>query len=369
MIVKFKVYRVVPLALLSCVLPVVSFALNADPVGSGPGPGIRYATDAYPGFDDDESFLNPKRKEPRWFSWFFGPKCDSPQSQMAHCRALESEAEWTKAVREYDALVRQWPNSKEAVFAQRSLADILSGKLGEMQKAYEEYRYLADFYSLDCDYESVVDEMYKIAGVMRIEGKTIVFFRFRNTVDVRRAFEGCVLRAPGAKWAAQAMLQIGELREEDARYSEAVKVYENLRNIHYGSPEAKQALVKEASARMQIIRQYGYNRERCQDTVSFLKLALERAALPQKWQSVTATSVISLWSVFRTASFSPQRELKIWKAVRPIISSLSWIPLTTSRKSFRPRALTRYFLTSLTPGQRRATQSADLPTDAISRYI
>lgn len=275
MTVKFKVYRVVPLALSSCVLPVVSFALNADPVGSGPGPGIRYATDAYPGFDDDESFLNPKRKEPRWFSWFFGPKCDSPQSQMAHCRALESEAEWTKAVREYDALVRQWPNSKEAVFAQRSLADILSGKLGEMQKAYEEYRYLADFYSLDCDYESVVDEMYKIAGVMRIEGKTIVFFRFRNTVDVRRAFEGCVLRAPGAKWAAQAMLQIGELREEDARYSEAVKVYENLRNIHYGSPEAKQALVKEASARMQIIRQYGYNRERCQDTVSFLKLALE----------------------------------------------------------------------------------------------
>ena len=145
--------------------------------------------------------------------------------------------------------------------------------IDDSEEAFREYRYLIDFYSLQIDYNAAADSMYRLACKLRIEGKTIVFFRFKNTVDVRRAFEACVLRAPGAEWAAQAMLIIAELREEEGRYTEAIKVYENLRNIRGDCSEATQALVREAEARMKVLSKFGYNRERVTDTLSFLESA------------------------------------------------------------------------------------------------
>jgi TolA-binding protein len=108
---------------------------------------------------------------------------------------------------------------------------------------------------------------------MREEGKSILFFRFRNTVDVRRAFECCVLRAPGAAWAPDAMLTIAGLREEEGRFTEAIKVYENLRNLHPESSQAKTALYREAGTRMTVLREHEYNRSRCRDTIAFLRIA------------------------------------------------------------------------------------------------
>ena len=41
--------------------------------GSGPQTGVRYATDAYPGFDSEKNIVAPTRKTPRWFAFIFGP--------------------------------------------------------------------------------------------------------------------------------------------------------------------------------------------------------------------------------------------------------------------------------------------------------
>lgn len=291
-------------------LPTALSAVSSDQVGVGSGPGIRYATDAYPGFDNEKDVINPSRKEPSFFTWFFAPECDDPVSQMQYCRSLEEAGRWSKAASEYDALVRQWPASAEAVKAQRALADIRWEREKDVFEAYREYRYLADFYSLSCDYDAVIDKMYELAGVMRVEGKTVMFFNFRNTVDVRRAYEGCVIRAPGAKWAAQAMLQIGELREEEGKYSQAVKVYENLKNIYFGTPEAKQAVIKEAAARMWIVREYEYNRERCQDTINFLTMAIAASdgadrELLEKWHREALSQIEA--EAYRAAKFYDSR--------------------------------------------------------------
>lgn len=251
----------------------VALAQQADSVGASPGPGIRYATDAYPGFDPDQESLRPERKTPRWFSFLSRPKRATPKEQFAYCEELAYDFDWPKAAEQFDALVREWPTSEEAPEAQRRYAEILLDQADDPAEAFAELRYLVDFYSFRCDYNATVDKMYELAGRLRAEGKTIVFFRFRNTVDVRRAYEACVLRAPGAKWAPAAMLTIGELREEEGRYEEAIRVYENLRNLHFGSPEAKAAVVREAAARMRLLASHGYNRARCLDTVRYLSSA------------------------------------------------------------------------------------------------
>ena len=242
----------------------------------GPGGnGARYATDAYPGFDSEDDNVKPERKEPRWFSFITGPKCESAAEQFAYCQELVKDESWSKACRQLDALVREWPTSPEAWKAQQQMAEIRLTKLGDTADAFADYRYLLDFYSLQCDYAAIADKLYEVAGIMKLEGKEIMFVRFANTVDVRRAYEMCVLRAPGASWVPDAMLTIAALREEEGKYTEAVKVYENLRNLYPESVQAKTAIAREADVRMTVLDDHGYNRARAQDTIDFMKMALQ----------------------------------------------------------------------------------------------
>ena len=241
----------------------------------GPGSnGARYATDAYPGFDSEDDNIKPERKEPRWFGFIFGPNRENAADQFAYCQELVREENWSKACRQLDALVREWPTAPEAWKAQQQMAELRLEKLGDTEDAFKDFRYLLDFYSLQCDYKAIADRLYQVAGVLKLEGKEIMFVRFANTVDVRRAYEMCVLRAPGAKWVPDAMLIIAALRVDEGKPSEAVKVYENLRNLHPGSEEAKTAIALEAAVRMDILRDLAYNRARNQDTIDFMKMAL-----------------------------------------------------------------------------------------------
>ena len=241
----------------------------------GPGlPNARYATDAYPGFDCEEEDVKPERKEPRWFQFILGPKCDNAADQFAYCQELVRAENWSKACRELDALVRNWPTAPEACKAQRQMADIRLEKLGDAEDAFADYRYLLDFYSSQCDYAATADRLHDIAGILKLEGKEIMFVRFANTVDVRRAYETCVLRAPGASWVPDAMLVIAALREDEGKYTEAIKVYENLRNLYPESEEAKLAVAREAAVRMIVLNSHGYNRARARDTVDFMRMAL-----------------------------------------------------------------------------------------------
>ena len=252
----------------------VAAAQSASP-SLGPGyNGARYATDAYPGFDDVDEIVKPERREPKWFSFITGPKKDSAAEQFAYCQELVQDGSFSKAAKELDNLVRNWPTAPEAWRAQQQLAGIQYEKLGDTEDAFKSYRYLLDFYSLQCDYSATADKLYKLAGALKLEGKEVMFVRFANTVDVRRYYEMCVLRAPGAEWVPDAMLTIASLRVDEGRPEEAVKVYENLRNLHPASPEAKKAFLLEASARMDILHERSYNRERCQDTANYMKMAL-----------------------------------------------------------------------------------------------
>ena len=252
----------------------VAVCAFADQPGVSPGPGVRYATDAFPGFDSEDSIVNPSKKEPRWFAFINGPKMSNPADQFDWALQCREAGNIGRARRAFDALVREWPSSKEAPLAQMALADILLQKDLNYEDAFAEYRYLLDFYSVECDYDAVAELMYKVAELMREEGKTIIFFRFANTVDVRRAYEAVVLRSPGSKFVPQAMLTIASLRQDEEKYEEAVKVYENLRNLYPDKPEAKTALLCEAKVRMKLLELHGYNRTRVLDTAAFLRQAL-----------------------------------------------------------------------------------------------
>ena len=263
------------IAVLAALLGFVATGLAQMPTLGPGGTNARYATDAYPGFDSEDDNLKPERKEPHWW-WFMvgGPSRENAADEFAYCQELVAEGSYSKACRELDNLVRQWPTAPEAWKAQQLRAELLLEKLDDAEESFKAYQYLLDFYSLPCDYSAMADKLYEIAGILKLEGKEVMFVRFANTVDVRRAYEKCILRAPGAKWAPEAMLIIAGLREDEGKFVEAVKVYENLRNLHPASEQAKTAIAREAAVRMQILREREYNRARSLDTADFLRLAL-----------------------------------------------------------------------------------------------
>ena len=275
---------------LSAVLIAGAFSAVAAPIGTSPGPSARYATDAYPGFDNESEIIKPSRKEPKWLSWLNGPKRETPAEQLAYALNCQANGSWRSARRGFDALVREWPTSPEAPVAQKALADLYLVHELDYEQAFAEYRYLLDFHSSSCDYDAVAELMFKCAELMREEGKRVVFFRFANTVDVRRAYEALVLRAPGARFAPGAMLTIAALREDEGRYETAVTVYENLRSLHPETPEARAAWHLESGARMKVIRECEYNRDRVKDTIAFLKSALASNAL-----DAAARDEVTLW--------------------------------------------------------------------------
>jgi len=315
-----------------------SFAVNQ--VGAGPGPGTRYATDQYPGFDREEEIVSPSRKEPRWFSWINGPNRDNATEQFAYCQGLMTEGNYSKAAKHLDALVREWPTAPEAPKAQERLAEVCRDRLLDFEEAHRAYMYLIDFYSLQCDYTKVADLMLDCAELMRREGKTIVFFRFDNTVDVRRAFEACVLRAPGAKWVPRAMLTIGELREDEGKPFEAIKVYENLINIHGDKPEAKVAILRQANVRMQVLREHEYNRERCRDTIDFLRLSLKTCDVNDvnQLREFLAEAEATLESeTYKAATFYDSRTRTVRTAVKAYEEFLAEYPDSVHAEEVKTR--------------------------------
>jgi len=250
-----------------------TFAEEPQRAGVNPGPGARYATDAYPGFDNVDEAFKPEKKTPRWFAWFNGPKKENAADQFAWCQQCEKEGSWRAARRGYDALVREWPTSPEAPKAQQRLAEIWLTQYLDYEEAFVEYRYLLDFYPLECDFNATALKMFQTVELMRQEGKTIIFFRFKNTADVRRAYESLVMRTAGAPFVCGALLTIAQLREDEQQYEKAVVVYENLRNLYPESREAIVALHRAAATRMKILEAHGYNRARTTDTIAYLKMA------------------------------------------------------------------------------------------------
>ena len=255
------------LALASCL------GLFADVRTGTPGPGSRYASDYFPGFDNNATFIT-ERKEPRWFSWWNGPEKNNAAEQLEWADSCRAARKFGKARKAYDALVREWPVSPEAPLAQKRLADVCFEDEHDFIDAFEEYKYLLDYYSLQCDYAKISEKLFEVADAMRTNGKKLLFMTFANTVEVRNAYEAAILRAPGSVLAPKAMMNVAKLRVDENEYGKSAEVCEALRNAYPRTPEAREALILEADMRIKLLDFHGYNNSRARDTVLFLKAAV-----------------------------------------------------------------------------------------------
>lgn len=238
------------------------------------GPTTRYASDAYPGFDDEDSAKRLEKKTPSWLPFVGKPSAETAIGQLAFAKDLLARGNYSAAASAFDVLVKYWPASLEAPEAQLALAQILFEKEKDWEEAYKAYRYMIDFYSAQCDYGAMIKRMLEAADKMYEHGKRIFFIHVTDRVTVRRAYETIVRCSPGAEFAPAVMMKIAELRTGDGDYAEAIQVYENIRNLYPLTEQATVSRYKEAEVRMKLLRDHEYNRQRCRDTIDYLKMAL-----------------------------------------------------------------------------------------------
>ena len=114
-----------------------STALFAAAPATPLGPTTRYASDAYPGFDDEDSAKRLEKKTPSWLPFVGKPSAETAIGQLAYAKDLAANGRYSAAASAFDVLVKYWPASLEAPEAQLALARILFEQEKDWEEAYK----------------------------------------------------------------------------------------------------------------------------------------------------------------------------------------------------------------------------------------
>lgn len=176
------------------------------------------------------------RKEPGFFK---RAAKDTAEEQMAHADELRKRGSLKKAESAYRALVHSWHDSPVASQAQMNYAEILLER-GKYRRSFDEFQYMVNSFAGQFDYDSVLDQQFKIANTLmtRKRGKFLFFPGFTSPERALSLFEQIVENAPEWSNTPQSQFNIGLIHEQGGDFLSAVEAYEVVRSRYSGSDYA-----------------------------------------------------------------------------------------------------------------------------------
>jgi len=181
-------------------------------------------------------------------SVMFDKRMPTSAEQWEYARGTQNKGWLRKADRRMLYLVRRWPNSQEAPWAQRARADMLYAR-GKLKEAFKEYQYLIDNYSSRMrDYDSVLESQFEIAAdVMDHRRMRWLFGGYRAPEYAVDYFEDVIRNGPQWSRAPEAQFLIGKCHQDAKELELAISAYGVLGYRYSDSPFAEEA------ARQQIV--------------------------------------------------------------------------------------------------------------------
>lgn len=229
-----------------------------------------YATDQFEGFEIPDG---DERLEQKGWSLWYSVSEDTPAKQLAYARQAETEGRSRRARKGYEALIREWPTSKEAAEAQFALAQLYEARK-DYDRAFEEYQYLLTFFAGSCPYNEVLDRQYKLANVLRSDNRSMFGWMLGEPAADRIRYEQIVRNAPRAPLAPTCMLIAGDIRREEKEVEEAIKIYDGLLNRYPRSSEAPIAAFFAADCRYKRAKAQETNEANTRDAIAFMRTVL-----------------------------------------------------------------------------------------------
>lgn len=166
----------------------------------------------------------------------------SAKGQLDLARHLESKEDWKNALKGYSYLVRRWPMSIYSGEAQFKIG-LMNEKQGEFWRAFKAYQQVVSKYPGSNFFDLAIERQYSI-GNLYLAGERQRLWKIPllpsqdKTVEI---FESVVKAAPYGKYAPAAYFQIGQAREKQKKWSQAITAYNTILDKYPGSDFADDA--------------------------------------------------------------------------------------------------------------------------------
>ncbi len=225
-----------------------------------------------------------ERKRPGWFSH---PAMPAAAPQLQYAAMLRDRGSLRQAAKQYERLVRSWPESPEAPVAQLELARILDSR-GKTQKAFDEYQYLIDHFGGRFPYTEVIEAQYRLAEtVMDARHATLgVFPGFRSPERAVPLFEQIVENAPGWDRTPAAQFTVGRIHQDGGDYDLAIPAFESVQYRYPRSEFAPESAYRQADCAYRIAMRMTHDEQAAAEARTYLEQFL--SSFPRHEQAPAA---------------------------------------------------------------------------------
>jgi LPS-assembly protein len=190
----------------------------------------------------------------------FAHKPTSPAEHLRYAQALKEQGHLRSARKQFDILVKRWPDSAEAPAAQRELAELLFTR-GKNKKAFEAYEDLIrKYYSRIPNYDEVLNRQYTLA-VNDMERKRMrwLFGGYRAPERAVPMFESILRNAPQWERAPEMQYLIGQAYHKGGEEEMAVVAYATTEYRYPNSPFAEKAAVAKLQSYKELVDDIPYS--------------------------------------------------------------------------------------------------------------
>jgi len=260
----------------------------------------------------------------KWINPKYAVK-DTPDEQMDWAMSFYNGGEYTKAITEFDKLIKNYPNSVHAPAAQYYAGRSFEA-IDDYYEAFLAYQKAIDKYPYNERVDEIIEREYKI-GSLFVDGQKAKIMGMKILPAMDKAVEvltKVVQNAPYGRYADLAQFKIGEAYKNDGFYEEAVLAYQKLIDDYPKSPLAEDAKYQIALATYYVSRDPAYDQEFTDRAIDeYKRLINETADVELNQEARTALDQLrekKARSTFETGLFyeksgHPQSALVYYKEV------------------------------------------------------
>jgi LPS-assembly protein len=197
----------------------------------------------------DYLYLNP-----------FSYKPENPQEHLKYAQSLRERGHLKSARKQFEILVKRWPDSAEAPAAQQAVADIYV-KQGKNKKAFTAYEDLIQqYYTGIKDYDQILDRQYELATKeMNRKRMRWLFGGYRAPEQAVPLFESILQNAPQWERAPEMQYMIGHAYQKNDDQELAVVAYSTVEYRYPDSPFAEKAAVAKLDSLKELVESVPYS--------------------------------------------------------------------------------------------------------------
>ncbi len=153
----------------------------------------------------------------------------TPKEQYDVAKKYQEKKSYPEAIREYNKLIKTFPTSSLAVYAQIGIAQCHE-KNRDYYAAFEAYQQVLENYPSYGRIFDIIEEQFKIGNIFLTGGKRKLW-RF-NIVPARdkaiEVFQKIIENAPFSEYAPRSQFLLGECYFKMKKYSEAILEYQRV---------------------------------------------------------------------------------------------------------------------------------------------